>query len=278
MPLSRTCATARTCLIPRESDLRFFERTSKAGPLSRGILQRSGPSPNGSRQAGSTLQSGLRLRRILSKKRPNDFRSKPRSAIWRAWTGKLWQTRSITSGMRRLRSGHRCAKRSTTDGRRPLATRPLAQAGRCPGVDVLSPEVLLTTPANNPCRFSRAVGCDSLPGVPVLREDAVALSVETRVRPKLLTDLSPETAKLIEDLTFDSKGRAVPKLYSKLQANKELRAMLNISAKEAPRDVTQLSDAELIQTLAQQAKELGIEIDLNYTFHKPKNDNETENR
>jgi hypothetical protein len=66
------------------------------------------------------------------------------------------------------------------------------------------------------------------------------LLVETRVRPKLLTDLSPETAKLIEDLTFDSKGRAVPKLYSKLQPNKGLRAMLNISAKETPRDVTQL--------------------------------------
>src|SRR5262249_27725049 len=38
-----------------------------------------------------------------------------------------------------------------------------------------------------------------------------ALSTETRVRPKLLTDLSPETAKLIEDVTFDSKRRAVPK-------------------------------------------------------------------
>jgi hypothetical protein len=42
--------------------------------------------------------------------------------------------------------------------------------------------------------------------------------------------------------------------------------MLNISAKDAPRDVTQLSDAELIQQLADQAKELGIEIDLNYRF------------
>jgi hypothetical protein len=79
-------------------------------------------------------------------------------------------------------------------------------------------------------------------------------------------ELDPESAKLIEDVTIDSKGRAVPKLYSKLQANKELRAMLNISAKEAPRDVTQLSDAELIQQLADQAKELGIEIDLNYRF------------
>jgi hypothetical protein len=46
-----------------------------------------------------------------------------------------------------------------------------------------------------------------------------------------------------------------------------LRRMLNIGAKEREQtDVSQLSDAELIQTLAQQAKELGIEIDLSYTF------------
>ena len=89
-------------------------------------------------------------------------------------------------------------------------------------------------------------------------------------RPKLLADLSPETAKLIEDITIDSKGRAVPKLYSKLQANKELRAFLNLSAKSEAPDVTKLSDAELIAQLAQMAKELGIEIDLNYSFAQPK--------
>jgi len=50
--------------------------------------------------------------------------------------------------------------------------------------------------------------------------------------------------------------------------------MLNISAKEAPRDVSQLSDAELISTLEQQARELGISIDLNYTFHQPKKTDE----
>jgi hypothetical protein len=99
-----------------------------------------------------------------------------------------------------------------------------------------------------------------------------ALSTETRVRPKLLTDLSPDLAKLIEDVQVDNRGRLIPRLYSKERANKELRNMLNISAKETPRDVTQLSDAELIQTLAQQARELGIHIDLNYTFHKPKNE------
>jgi hypothetical protein len=101
-----------------------------------------------------------------------------------------------------------------------------------------------------------------------------ALSTEPRVRPKLLADLPPEMARLIADVTIDSKGRAVPKLYSKTWANAELRKMLNISAKEAPRDVTQLSDAELIQQLADQARELGIKIDLNYTFAQPKKTDE----
>jgi len=42
--------------------------------------------------------------------------------------------------------------------------------------------------------------------------------------------------------------------------------MLNIGAKQTAPDVTQLSDAELIQQLADTAKGLGIEIDLNYRF------------
>jgi hypothetical protein len=60
----------------------------------------------------------------------------------------------------------------------------------------------------------------------------------------------------------------VPQLYSKLQANQELREMLNIGGRrEQPADdVSRLSDAELVQQLADQAKELGIEIDVNYRF------------
>jgi hypothetical protein len=73
-------------------------------------------------------------------------------------------------------------------------------------------------------------------------------------------------AALIEEVRPDARGRLIPRLYSKHQANKELRAMLNISNKEAPKDVTQLSDAELIASLADQAKQLGIQIDLNYRF------------
>jgi hypothetical protein len=87
-------------------------------------------------------------------------------------------------------------------------------------------------------------------------------------QPKRLADLPPEVRKNIEKITIDARGRAVPQLYSKLAANRDLREMLNIGGqKERPEtDVSRLSDAELIQQLADQAKELGIKIDLNYTF------------
>jgi hypothetical protein len=111
-------------------------------------------------------------------------------------------------------------------------------------------------------------------------ENSMAVEVgvcpETRDGPRRISELDPETAKLIEDVTIDSKGRIIPKLYSKLQANKELRAMLNISAKQSAPDVTQLSDAELIETLARQAKELGVQIDLSYDFGPPKKTDENE--
>jgi hypothetical protein len=73
-------------------------------------------------------------------------------------------------------------------------------------------------------------------------------------------------------ITTSTRCRAarwsLPQLYSKLQAIRELRQLLNIGGqKERDIDnVSKLSDAELIQRLADQAKELGIEINLNYSF------------
>ena len=99
-------------------------------------------------------------------------------------------------------------------------------------------------------------------------------SSRARVVPRPLTELDPETAKLIEDVRIDSKGRFVPKLYSKAEASKELRAMLNIGKPSAERDITQLSNEELIASLAQQAKELGVQIDLSYDFGPPKKTDE----
>jgi hypothetical protein len=87
-------------------------------------------------------------------------------------------------------------------------------------------------------------------------------------RAKLINDLPLEFRKLIEDVTIDRNGNVVPKLYNKLQANAELRKMLNIGSQtDRPEsDVSRLSDAELIQQLADQAKELGVDIKLDYTF------------
>jgi hypothetical protein len=69
--------------------------------------------------------------------------------------------------------------------------------------------------------------------VPINPDDPnSALSLEKRVRPKLLTTLPPDLAKLIEEVRVDNHGRLIPKLYSKERANKELRNMLNIGPKE----------------------------------------------
>jgi terminase small subunit-like protein len=97
--------------------------------------------------------------------------------------------------------------------------------------------------------------------------DGKMLTVKKQ-RPRLLSDLPPDVRKTIEHVQVDARGNVVPQLYSKLQANAELRKMLNIGGqKDRPEtDVSKLSDAELIQQLADQAKELGIEIDLDYRF------------
>jgi hypothetical protein len=62
----------------------------------------------------------------------------------------------------------------------------------------------------------------------------------------------------------------VPQLYSKLAASQELRKMLNLGRAEDRNDLARLSDAELIAQLSDMAKQLGIEIDLNYSFAQPK--------
>jgi hypothetical protein len=81
------------------------------------------------------------------------------------------------------------------------------------------------------------------------------------------SNLPPEIRKNIEKIAIDSRGGAVPQLYSKLAASQELRKMLNIGRNDERNDaVSRLSDAELIAQLSDTAKELGIKIDLNYSF------------
>ena len=82
-------------------------------------------------------------------------------------------------------------------------------------------------------------------------------------RPKLLADLSPETAKLIEDVSVDSRGRLIPKLYSKLKHAQYQRQGSSARCQPIIR-----CRADLHARAA--SRELGISIDLNYTFHQPK--------
>jgi hypothetical protein len=99
-------------------------------------------------------------------------------------------------------------------------------------------------------------------------DEAGKMLTVKKQRPRLLSDLPSDLRKTIEHVQVDARGNVVPQLYSKLQANAELRKMLNIGGQKdrAESDVSRLSDAELIQQLADQAKELGIEINLNYSF------------
>lgn len=84
-------------------------------------------------------------------------------------------------------------------------------------------------------------------------------------RPKLLSDLPDDVQRIVESCAIDEHGRVVPKAYSKLQANQELRKLLNIGtvAKEEG-ELQRMSDDQLIGELKRQAQELGINIDLNY--------------
>jgi len=98
-------------------------------------------------------------------------------------------------------------------------------------------------------------------------QDGKMLTVRKQ-RAKLINDLPLEARKLIEDVTIDRNGNVIPKLYSKAQANSDLRKLLNIGRTEdrPENDVSRLSDAELVAQISDQAKQLGIEINLNYAF------------
>jgi hypothetical protein len=90
-------------------------------------------------------------------------------------------------------------------------------------------------------------------------------------RPKLLSDLPPDIRKTIERVQADTKGNYVPQLYSRPHVNAELRKLLGIGRTDERQgsDVSRLSDAELVAQLADQARQLGVNIDLSYTFHQP---------
>ena len=87
-------------------------------------------------------------------------------------------------------------------------------------------------------------------------------------RPKNLHDMPDDVQRAIEVVTINESGFVVPKPYSKLQANQELRKLLGIGIPTRDDgELSRLSDAELVAQLAAQARELGVEIDLSYRFN-----------
>ncbi len=86
-------------------------------------------------------------------------------------------------------------------------------------------------------------------------------------RPKNIHDMPEDVQRSIEVVTINEAGFVVPKPYSKLQANQELRKLLGIGTPiRDDGELSRLSDAELVAQLAAQARELGVEIDLSYRF------------
>lgn len=87
---------------------------------------------------------------------------------------------------------------------------------------------------------------------------------------RLFSELTPEQQRMIESLKYTEKGRPILGVYSKMQANIELRKLLGLGGVErdpADGEFSRLSDAELLAELNRQAQELGIDIDVTYRMH-----------
>jgi hypothetical protein len=99
-------------------------------------------------------------------------------------------------------------------------------------------------------------------GKMVLNADGTP-KTKTITRMKDLSQLTPEQQQRIESIYVNEAGIASPKLHSASWANSELRKF-HALGENITNPVQRMSDAELITQLANQAKELGIEIDLSY--------------
>lgn len=80
---------------------------------------------------------------------------------------------------------------------------------------------------------------------------------------KFFADMPRDMQLLVESLKYTEKGRPILSLYSKMQANMELRKLNMIGggnkteAAEGADDYGRLTDAELVEAIARQARELG---------------------
>ena len=103
-------------------------------------------------------------------------------------------------------------------------------------------------------------------GNPVINEDG-SVVMKWVQRPKPIHEMSEDVQRAVETISINEAGFVIPKPYSKLQANQELRKLLGIgSVQRDDGELSRLSDQELVAQLASQARELGIEVDLTYRF------------
>jgi hypothetical protein len=103
-------------------------------------------------------------------------------------------------------------------------------------------------------------------GKPILDEDGNPITKKVQ-RPKPLGEMPEDVQRAIESFSINEAGIVVPKPYSKMQANMELRKFYGFGVGTRDDDgMPRLSDAELVAQLTAQARELGIQIDLSYRF------------
>lgn len=98
----------------------------------------------------------------------------------------------------------------------------------------------------------------------VLDEDGEPTGETRKVQKlKFFADVPRDMQLLVESLKYTEKGRPILSLYSKMQANMELRKLNmigggnKVEAAEGADDYGRLTDAELVEAIARQARELG---------------------
>ena len=109
----------------------------------------------------------------------------------------------------------------------------------------------------------------------ILRDENDKPLTRKAVRLRPFEELSPDQQHMIESLKYTEKGRPVLGLYSKMQANTELRKLLgfNLSADEPTAgEFERMSDRQLFAELARQAQELGVNVTLTYDGTTPPNE------
>lgn len=81
------------------------------------------------------------------------------------------------------------------------------------------------------------------------------------------SDLTDEQQRMIESLKWTEKGSPILSVYSRMQANIELRKLLGLGQvvrDDEGAEFSRLDDASLFAELAREAKELGIDVELTF--------------